>query len=330
MKESEIRPKDIFHKYLKLSADDAKKCFDAKNRQPIDCPACGFKNEKASFEKNSFPYVQCANCSSLYQSPRAPLWEYEDFYHNSLSSKYWATEFFPQVCEIRREKIFKPRAEKILEICQDKNKNPKNVIDVGGGYGLFLEEWQKRQPQSHLMTVEPSEDLAKTCRQKNIEVLQTISEKANDWHGKGDLVTCFEVIEHAHNPLEFVQSIFNLVAPNGIAVVSGLGGDGFDIQVLGEKSNSISPPHHINFLSVKGFHTLFERAGFSQVEVITPGKLDVDIVKNSLEQHPNLLDKNPFLQTLFKKDAKTLENFQNFLSQNQLSSHTWIIAQKPE
>lgn len=328
MKEDEIRPKKVFNTYLELSAKDAEKCFSEKNREPINCPACGTENQEIDFVKNSFPYILCKSCDSLYQSPRAPLWEYEEFYHNSESSKYWATEFFPAVAEVRRDKIFKPRAEKISELCQKNHHKPEVVMDVGGGYGLFLEEWRKIHPNSHVCTVEPSEDLAETCRKKEIEVLQTISEKADEWKNRGDLVTCFEVIEHAHNPLEFIQSIYNLVKPGGYAIVSGLGVDGFDIQVLWEKSNSISPPHHINFLSVKGFYQLFEKAGFSNIEVLTPGQLDVDIVKNSLEKHPELLKENRFLKKLYQQDENTLTEFQNFLTDNKLSSHTWIVGYK--
>ena len=126
-----------------------------------------------------------------------------------------------------------------------------------------------------------------------------------------------------HDPLLFVNVIRKMVAPGGIAVFTGLGVDGFDIQVLWENSKSIFPPHHINFMSVNGFQQLFKRAGFSEVEVITPGKLDIDIVRNNQEF---LTNENRFTKTLLNRGEEALDELQNFLAKYQLSSHCWILA----
>ena len=140
---------------------------------------------------------------------------------------------------------------------------------------------------------------------------------------KADLVVCFEVIEHVHDPLLFVKVVRKMVAPGGIAIFTGLGVDGFDIQVLWENSKSIFPPHHINFISINGFHKLFKQAGFSEIEVITPGKLDVDIAFNNQEF---LANENRFIKTLLSRGEEALSEFQSFLARHQLSSHCWILA----
>ncbi len=96
------------------------------------------------------------------------------------------------------------------------------------------------------------------------------------------------MIEHVHDPEEFVGSLANLIVEGGSVIVTGLGCEGFDVQVLWDKSKAVHALHHLNFLSVEGFENVFRRAGFSLVEVITPGKLDFDIVKNRLAQNPDL------------------------------------------
>ena len=60
----------------------------------------------------------------------------------------------------------------------------------------------------------------------------SVVEKIDSLDKKADLVVCFEVIEHVHDPLLFVKIIWEMVAPGGIAVFTGLGVEGFDIQVL--------------------------------------------------------------------------------------------------
>ena len=110
--------------------------------------------------------------------------------------------------------------------------------------------------------------------------------------------------------------------------MSGLGVEGFDIQLLWEKSKSISPPHHINFISIKGFEILFAQAGFECIEVSTPGELDVDIVLNAF-QEDNSLNLGRFERLLLSREGKDLGEFQKFLAQHKLSSHCWVSARKP-
>jgi len=72
---------------------------------------------------------------------------------------------------------------------------------------------------------------------------------------------------------------------------------------------------------------LFKRAGLEDVVVTTPGKLDIDIVRNATNANPELLKKNLFIQKIL--DNKSASNaFQTFLSNNQLSSHVWVMGRR--
>jgi SAM-dependent methyltransferase len=328
MKESDIRPADVFSEYLRLSALDAESYFSSGDRQPVSCVACGSASSRPAFRKNGFDYVECQVCRTLYLSPRPRLSEFEKFYNDSPSSEFWAKKFFPALMGIRRELIFVPRAQRIHGICKERGIRAGTVVDVGAGHGIFLEEWRNLEPQSRVCAIEPGRELANVCRGKGIEVLEVLAEQAQEWEGRADLLICFEVIEHAHDPLAFVRSLCKLVKPGGAAIVSGLGVDGYDIQVLWEHSKSVSPPHHINFMSVQGYETLFRRAGFSQVEVTTPGKLDVDIVRNTLTQDPALLEGRHFEKTLLSRGPEALSEFQAFLAKHRMSSHVWTIASR--
>jgi SAM-dependent methyltransferase len=155
-------------------------------------------------------------------------------------------------------------------------------------------------------------------------------EEAAAWNGSADLVTCFEVIEHVHAPVDFVRALLALAKPGGYVLVTGLGTEGFDIQILWERSKSISPPHHLNFLSVEGYERLFARVGFVEIEVRTPGRLDLDIVRNAWLADPSVLNGDRFVRLLLRKrDAAVHERFQQFLAENHLSSHVRVLARRP-
>lgn len=326
MKEEDIRPKELFEEYLYLAAEDAKIYFGDEDREDVNCPACGYELHEYEFNKHGFDYATCNNCETLYQTPRPSIESFTCFYNDSISSKYWAEKFFPALAESRRERIFQPRVERLVELSNEKELALSTIMDVGAGYGIFLEEWKKRYPDARAIAIEPSSHLAEVCRKKGLEVVEDIAENVDGYKSTADLVVCFEVLEHVYEPLSFIKTITSFVKPGGHVLMSTLGVDGFDIQVLWDKSNSVSPPHHINFLSVDGFYRLFKRAGLTNIDVLTPGVLDVDIIRNAYKKDPACLAANRFVQSLLKNDTLA-ENFQKFLVENKLSSHVWVLAQ---
>ena len=69
-----------------------------------------------------------------------------------------------------------------------------------------------------------------------------------------------------------------------------------------------------------------ERAGLACVEIATPGKLDVDIVGNTLKENPEI-EVTPFIRRLVtESDPETREAFQAFLADHLLSSHIRILV----
>jgi len=328
MRESDIRPLDHFQKYLKMSIEDAATYFGSSLRRSISCPACDSEIGTPAFEKSGFGFVLCDVCGTLYQSPRPPVEDFSRFYQESLSARYWAKTFFPAVAEVRRTSLFRPKVKEIARLCKERGFSPEVLADIGAGYGLFLEEWRTISPETKLIAIEPNPDLAEVCRNKGFNVVESFVEEASDLHEQIDLVVALEVIEHVYDPMVFCNSLRNLLKDGGRILLTGLTVDGFDIQVLWGDSKSISPPHHINFISIAGFKQLLTRAGFSNVRIFTPGKLDVDIVKNALTEKPEILTGQRFIKNLLGRSEDVLKEFQKFLSDHQLSSHCWIWAEK--
>ena len=327
MKESDIRPSDILNEFLRLCSEDSLVYFKDCVKTDIPCPACASKQVKYSFNKWGFDYVVCQECGTLYQSPRPPQENFERFYQESKSAQYWAKTFFPSVAEVRREHLFRPKVEQIIQLCNGDNFSPSLIADIGAGYGLFSEEWRKKFPKADLTAIEPNADLAKVCRLKGLKVIESFVEDVEPSETY-DMVVTLELIEHIYDPYKFCFSLKQFLKRSGRLLLTGLTVDGFDIQVLWEHSKSVSPPQHINFISVLGFKKLLTRAGFSKVRIFTPGKLDVDIVKNFAAENSGILDDQHMVKNLLAKDDETLKDLQEFLSKHQLSSHCWVWAEK--
>ena len=302
MKESEIRPKELLEEYLRLSEIDAREFFFSDSRKDINCVACGSSEKKFKFEKSNFKYSECRSCGTVFQDPRPNPDLFEKFYTDSDSSNYWSDVFFPSVAESRREKIVIPKVERIINKIRERDNKVNRLIDVGAGYGIFLEEWLKKFPETDAIAIEPSSSLANSCREKGISVKEAMAENVADLDEFGDLVVCFEVLEHVYDPLSFLKVLKDKTKNGGDVLITTLCIDGFDLQILGEQSSAISPPFHINFLSIEGFRALFEQAGFKDIDIFTPGKLDVDIVRNKLELDDSIIE-NKLLRKLIQNES---------------------------
>ncbi len=327
MKEQDIRSREALAHYLALVEKDIARYFaDPAQFQSVSCPACEGTTHSYEFTKVGFRYVSCGACRTLFVNPRPSRESLKAFYLAAPSSRYWIDGFFRPVAEARREMIFRPRAlyaaERLPALAGG------TVGDVGAGFGLFLEELRKLWPQSLMVAIEPSSEMAHICRSKGLEVAPTPIEELTGCNGRFNLLTAFELLEHLHEPRMFLECAFRLLRSGGALLITTLNGLGFDIQVLWERSKSVSPPHHLNFLNPQALADLCERVGFSVEEISTPGELDWDIVESAILNDGT--EAGRFLSWLARNgDVACKRDFQAWLSQHGLSSHMRVLVRKP-
>jgi SAM-dependent methyltransferase len=281
-------------------------------------------------DKFGFTYVQCVDCASLYLSPRPPAEMYDLYYREAESVKFWSTHFYKETAEARRKKIYRPRAEIVAELASQYGYDSSNnslFVDIGSGYGLFLEEVEKLNQFERIIGIEPSPEMAKVCRERGYDVIQKYVGGTEDIKINASFATAFEVIEHVLDPLTFLSSAKRILRRGGLLMFTTLTVSGFDIQVLWEKSKSVYPPHHINLLSIDGFRKLVERSGLNLVHLCTPGELDVDIVRNICLENSDV-EIPRFAASIINASEKVRTDFQSFLKANNFSSHIRIIAKR--
>jgi len=326
VKEEDIRKREVFNKYLELVRLDAERLFSDKSTfLKVPCPACGASAGEPVIVKNGFAYCQCSSCDTLFVNPRPPSDDLKKFYAESPSTRYWVHEFFKPVAEVRREKIFRPRAEYIASRFPDLRTGI--VGDIGAGFGIFLEEIRTLWPECSLVAIEPSHEMAEICRRKEIEVIEKPLEEVDGLGTKFDLLTSFELFEHLHQPRMFLEKVHGLLKPKGCFFITTLNGLGFDIQILWKESKSLFPPHHLNFFNPRSLSKLLESVGFKVVECSTPGQLDWDIVESALVSEG--IDIGRLWRTFSRYgSAQAKERLQQWIQESDFSSHMRIVAQK--
>lgn len=145
---------------------------------------------------------------------------------------------------------------------------------------------------------------------------------------KADVFTAFEVIERLFDPASFIREAYAKCRDGGLFFLTTNTGSGFEYQVLNGKSPRLHPPDRLNLLSIEALQDLLTGAGFELIELSTPGRLDVEIVRSAADSDPSV--KLPeVLRYIFQhRDEKAWHSLQDFLQQNRLSSYLRIAARK--
>ena len=127
MKEEDIRPQHIFDEYLALTIQDTKTYFDNCEKDIIKCPACGSVGE-FSFNKSGFDYEECKECFALFVNPRPIASLFDKYYTEAPSAEYWATTFYKETAESRRELLWKPKAKLVKNTLLINGWMIKNIL----------------------------------------------------------------------------------------------------------------------------------------------------------------------------------------------------------
>ncbi len=328
MKENDIRSDEMLHEVLRLRVEDNRRMLANKGKfVEIPCPACESQNYQIAFEKDGYTFVKCTDCNIIFINPRPQLDLLMHHYLTSKSWKYWNKNVFPASEDSRRSLIFAPRATHAVELCRKHNISTKILLDVGAGFGTFCEEIKKLDVFDKVIAVEPTPDLAETCRRKGLNVIEKPIENVN--MDEVSLITSFEVIEHLYWPKDFLLACARVLPKGGLFILTTPDITGFELLVLGKLSNNVTGPGHLNYFHSKALSNLFQRCGFEIIEKLTPGELDAELVRKKILNNELDISNQPFLKRMLIDEWENIgQAFQRFIADNGLSSHLWMVARK--
>jgi len=327
LEENDIRPRNLLEGQAAAVQADIDYLLARRGEfESCVCPACGGAG-KLCWEKKSFTYDRCDTCGMVYMNPRPSEALLHDFYRDSKNYAYWNKYIFPASEPSRRERIFRPRVNRLEQIIEGLALAPESLLEIGAGYGTFCEEIKSRGRFKRVVALEMTPDLAQTCRERGLEVIDQPIEKCGVPEESFDVIAAYEVLEHIYNPGAFIDTTRKFLKPGGLLVLSCPNAEGFDVQTLGPVSDTIDH-EHLNYFTPGSITRLLEARGMGVHEVITPGQLDADIVRNKVLSGACTLNA-PFLEHVLITHWEEYGSlFQSFLADAGLSSHMWVVARK--
>ncbi|MCK5579876.1 MAG: methyltransferase domain-containing protein [Candidatus Omnitrophica bacterium] len=328
--ELDLKPSELLEQYIQMTEEDVQSLLvKSPSLKECSCPGCGASKAQEAFKKLGMQFKECLECQTLYVSPRPDEETLSYYYNESPSRKFWQEKLFKATEQKRKEKIFKPRCEWILDSTQEFLSGAKHWVDVHTSQYGYIDEMLETPFFEKKTLLNPY------LNGENIKSDSTVSVlRDKGWGAKlenqVDVVSLFEVLDHTSDVENIFENIGKMLKPSGLCFITAILSSGFDIQVLWGRSESLYPPDRLNVFSVEGLKKLFERCGFECIEFSTPGILDLEIVEKVANDNPDF-ELSRFTRGLINnKDENVKRAFQEFLQVNLLSSYGRILIRKKD
>lgn len=182
---------------------------------------------------------ECVNCRLVYFYPGV---DGNDSFYRKLSEQPYY--YMDDKAE------FHYAIENLIEI------NPKNVLEVGSGIGLFLDKIRNAYNVSAIET-----------SSKAIEVLNEKGISLDDGQSKYDFIILFQVIEHIIDVNGFLTDILNKLEVNGHLLITVPNSESEYMREVYQVLDC--PPHHVTRWSKKALESIvklfdLEKVGYYQ------------------------------------------------------------------
>mgnify|MGYP001245340333 FL=1 len=322
-----MRPGEEYELLSKQRVVDGKAFYNKYKEQFIDiaCPSCD-ENGKSAFSKYGFNHKICKKCNTLYCSPRPNEDLLKLFYNEWDSPKMWTKVLLSSDSE-RNLFQYQPRVDELIKLMKNNNSKGGGIaIDIGAGAGTFALCLKNSKYFSNVIALDLSDDCVKICKKIGLEAeAKTVNQLSNDFC---DLICVNDLVEHLYDPYLFFINCHKALRDNGYIFITTPNGQGFDFKIMKDKTINISPPEHIQYFNPQSIELILNRAGFKIISLETPGKLDTQIVLKEKLRSFNVVENNEYIDYLLEQEETVLNDFQNFLSKNKLSSHMLCLAQK--
>jgi SAM-dependent methyltransferase len=234
-------------------------------KETTSCPLCKSSNDSIIHTFGELHVVLCQVCGLRYLNPRikeAVMKEryerrsyfsgisasgYDDYYMQEISLRLTFRRF------LKNLKKFVPQAQ--------------NLLEVGCGYGFFLDEAKDFFPRR--TGVELSAEAGMTAQETSgarvhIGSAFSLPPEIKDF----DIIIMINVIEHIYDPVPLLLSLRERLTAGGMLALATPDIGSFWYKIMKKRWPSFKVPEHIAFYDKKTLSNLLNKAGFQPAGTI--------------------------------------------------------------
>ncbi len=208
------------------------------------------------YTDNPVTMYRCEDCRVIWHERMHDSEAYyqSDEYRNSLEGTAEEEEFY----RLHDKETLAKLSYTGTEIYRN-----KIVADIGCGCGAFID--YIKGVAKEIIAVEPTSSYREILKRKGFLTFAYGREAADEFSGRMDVVTSFDVIEHVDDPIDFLKDIYSLLTPGGRAFIGTPTETPIMRELLGSEYEKklLFSTQHIWVFAKENLKLMAEKAGFS-------------------------------------------------------------------
>ena len=290
----------------------------------VKCKNCGMKlTKKHSFINHKIKYKICQKCTHIngeYQDTK----EYNNFCYKPKSNNY--IKFYKKSFKERVQNIYLPKTEFLINFSKFQKLKKIKLLDIGCGVGHFLKSLENKNIEA--IGLETNTDMVKLGNsklKKNKIYFSDDSDIINKiTNTNANIISMISVLEHLHNPNEFLNSIKKSKAKFFYASIPMMS---FSV-ILENLFQNVYPRHlaatHTHIYTEKSIKYLLSKFN---MKIVAEWWFGTDFLDMYRSMQVNLnKNKSSLNFQLENYLLKNIDNFQRIIDQNKTSSELHFIA----
>lgn len=153
------------------------------------------------------------------------------------------------------------------------------LLDVGFGNGGFLKLATEIGWNAEGVDFDPKAVAVASARGLNVRCLT--AGQLQDECGQYDVITLSHVIEHVHDPVKLLHSLYRLLKPGGRLWLETPNLDSLGASRYGRYWRGLEPPRHLVLFGLEGLAKVLKQVGFSDVQQLWRGMVVFGIFAQS-------------------------------------------------
>ncbi len=237
--------------------------WTAADTEGASCCVCGALGDPL-YDNDPFAVVRCSSCSLVFVSPRLSaqalqrLYDAPSYFEGGV---YGAQAAWSPAMVLQRVWM----AGRLAAISRLRPP-PARLLEVGSGYGLFLE--RARDAGYDVRGVELSATAAHHAGTRlGLDVF--CGQLGQAPAGQADVICFWDTLEHVPDPVAFLREVRSRLAPGGLFALSVPNVASAPAKVLRGRWWTLKPEQHIWHLSPETLRLLASAAGLVITTLVT-------------------------------------------------------------
>jgi SAM-dependent methyltransferase len=318
---SEIRPDLHSSEYAELRRAEATGLVSNPNTQwtgrQLPTPNCV---PESAFTSDSMQFHHCSHCGSIFAAPVPCQIDLDGLNANGEASRFRTQHFDQQFSARQRIKINAPIVRWIAQVCEELNIRHPDFAYVGNDDTGAMD--------SILDVLSPS---AITVIEQTNQMLPPLSHPQLSFNeapdNQYDIIVDLGSLEKVSAPNKRMKLWNRILNTGGVLMLTTNSASSIEYRLLGANAPSFIALDRLTLFSVSALQEALDLAGFDLLELSTPGRVDVELLKYGLEKQ-DARGIEFWHHTLKHGTDFMIKDLQNFLQQHLLSSYMRVLARK--